>query len=114
MKRARQGKILELINRYEIETQEDLAKRLLEAGIPVTHRNTARSFHVITAHTAKGAAKSGSLTGADGVEDAKGRFVPYGALEGTLVFLMGVGELPALVEQLLLGGKSKDTPAALV
>ena len=69
---------------------------------------------MITAHTAKGAAKSGSLTGADGVEDAKGRFVPYGALEGTLVFLMGVGELPTLVEQLLLGGKSKDTPAALV
>ena len=87
---------------------------LAAAGIPVTHRNTARSFHVITAHTAKGAAKSGSLTGADGVEDAKGRFVPYGALEGTLVFLMGVGELPTLVEQFLLGGKSKDTPAALV
>lgn len=72
---------------------------LAAAGIPVTHRNTARSFHVITAHTA---------------EDVKGRFVPYGSLEGTLVFLMAVGELPALVEQLLLGGKSKDTPAALV
>ena len=44
MKRARQGKILELINRYEIETQEDLAKRLLEAGIPVTQATVSRDI----------------------------------------------------------------------
>ena len=48
MKRARQGKILELINRYEIETQEDLAKRLLEAGIPVTQATVSRDIRELS------------------------------------------------------------------
>ena len=36
MKRTRQDKIIELISAEEIETQEDLAKRLQEAGFKVT------------------------------------------------------------------------------
>lgn len=44
MKRARQEKILELIRRHEIETQDDLAKRLLEAGIPVTQATVSRDI----------------------------------------------------------------------
>lgn len=70
------------------------------AGIPVTHRMEARSFHVITGHTA--------------LENEKERFLQYGKLEGTLIFLMGVGNLPEIVKQLLKGGKSPDTPAAIV
>lgn len=70
------------------------------AGIPVTHRRTARSFHVITGHTAE-----------DGVTD---QFPQYAALEGTLVFLMGIGNLNRIVNQLLEHGKSADTPAAIV
>ncbi len=48
MKRVRQGKILELINRYEIETQEDLAKRLLEAGLPVTQATVSRDIRELS------------------------------------------------------------------
>lgn len=70
------------------------------AGIPVTHRRTARSFHVITGHTAE-----------EGVTD---QFAQYAALEGTLVFLMGIGNLSQIVEQLLEHGKNADTPVAIV
>ncbi len=44
VKRSRQNKILELIERYEIETQEDLAKRLLEAGFQVTQATVSRDL----------------------------------------------------------------------
>lgn len=70
------------------------------AGIPVTHRGIARSFHVITGHT-------------------KEDFIPenmglYAKLEGTLVFLMGLNNLPKIVSSLVANGKSPDTPAAVV
>lgn len=48
MKRARQGKILELINQYEIETQEELAKKLLDAGIPVTQATVSRDIRELS------------------------------------------------------------------
>ena len=48
MKRARQEKILELINEHEIETQEDLAKRLLEAGITVTQATVSRDIRELS------------------------------------------------------------------
>ena len=44
MKRSRQSKILELISQYEIETQEDLAKLLLEAGFQVTQATISRDI----------------------------------------------------------------------
>lgn len=72
------------------------------AGIPVTHRRIAASFEVVTGHEDPGRTGSGlhweSLArGAD-----------------TLVFLMGVGNLPIITEQLMKYGKEKSTPAALV
>lgn len=76
------------------------------AGIPVTNRMEARSFHVITGHTAP--------ENENAPENEKERFLQYGKLEGTLIFLMGVGNLPEIVRQLLKGGKSPDTPAAIV
>ena len=73
------------------------------AGIPVTHRKTARSFHVITGHTA---------------ENGKGTITEnldvLAKLEGTLVFLMGLHHLEEIVEGLLQGGKNPETPAAVV
>lgn len=44
MKRIRQNKILELINEYEIETQEELGKRLHESGFPVTQATISRDI----------------------------------------------------------------------
>lgn len=68
------------------------------AGIPVTHRSVSREFHVITAHTAEGT----------------GVFTKYAALEGTTVFLMGLNALGRIAEDLIKGGKSPDTPAAVI
>ncbi|WP_026477231.1 uroporphyrinogen-III C-methyltransferase [Alkaliphilus transvaalensis] len=71
-------------------------------GIPVTHRNVSTSFHVITGHE----------------DPTKGKStVNYEALaklEGTLVFLMGVGNLKEITEELIKHGKALETPVALV
>ncbi len=72
------------------------------AGIPVTHRGLASSFAVITGH-----------------EDPKKAepAVDWSRLAtsvDTLVFLMGVGNLPQIVEQLMAHGRHAATPIALV
>ena len=57
------------------------------AGIPVTHRGIARSFHVFTGHT---------------MEDGTWHnFEAIAKLEGTLVFLMGIKTLPTIVTDLI-------------
>lgn len=48
MKRARQDKILELIGEYEIETQEELAKRLVSAGFQVTQATISRDIRELS------------------------------------------------------------------
>ena len=70
-----------------------------QAGIPVTHRGVSRSFHVVTAHT-----KDGSSDQLDALAGA----------EGTLVILMGLSQLPAIVQRLTAAGRSPSTPAAVV
>lgn len=62
------------------------------AGIPVTHRDHASSFHVITGH--EGAHKDSTV-------------LDYGTLakeEGTLVFLMGLKNLPNITKNLIANG----------
>ena len=44
MKIARQAKILEIIEKYEIETQEDLALKLKEEGFNVTQATISRDI----------------------------------------------------------------------
>lgn len=44
MKTDRHAKIIELIDRYEIETQEELAKRLMDAGYTVTQATVSRDI----------------------------------------------------------------------
>jgi transcriptional regulator of arginine metabolism len=44
MKKERRGKIIELIGEYPIETQEELAQRLEEAGFPVTQATISRDI----------------------------------------------------------------------
>ena len=73
------------------------------AGIPVTHRRLARSFHVITGHTA-----------ADGAKTLTEQIDTLAKLEGTLVFLMGLHHLEEITNGLLQGGKPADTPAAVI
>ena len=70
------------------------------AGIPVTHRGLARSFHVVTAHTA-----------GDGLPEDIDELAKLG---GTLVFLMGLGRLEQLAAALIGAGMDPATPAAVV
>lgn len=44
VKQTRQAKILELIGQYEIETQEELAGRLADAGFQVTQATVSRDI----------------------------------------------------------------------
>lgn len=72
------------------------------AGIPVTHRDYNSTLTIITGH--ERADKLVNSIPWDGVA----------AGNGTLVFLMGMENLPLIVERLLSGGRSPDTPVALV
>lgn len=71
------------------------------AGIPVTHRGLSRSLHIITGHTAAG-----------GLPEGAARHLA--ALEGTLVFLMGLSRLEEIAGGLLEAGMSPETPAAVI
>lgn len=44
MKKARQSKILELINEQNIETQEELCRKLIDAGFDVTQATVSRDI----------------------------------------------------------------------
>ena len=46
MKSARHEKIIELIQEYDIDTQEELAARLNEAGFKVTQATVSRDIRV--------------------------------------------------------------------
>src|SRR3990167_4010427 len=72
------------------------------AGIPVTHRGYTSSFAVITGHEDPSKASSS----VDWEKLATGA--------GTLIFLMGVENLPFIVRQLTACGRPGDTPIALV
>ena len=72
------------------------------AGIPVTHRGLATHFTVVTGHE----------------DPTKGRdetdWESLARAGGTLVILMGVGGLPEIVQRLIAGGRSADTPVAVI
>ena len=72
------------------------------AGIPVTHRKLASSFHVITGHEGAGKTQE-SLN-----------YEVLAKEEGTLVFLMGLRHLGEISRRLIEGGKPADTPAAVI
>jgi uroporphyrinogen III methyltransferase/synthase len=72
------------------------------AGIPVTHRDYCSSFHVITGHEKPDKAESWL----DYRELAK--------LSGTLVFLMGIKNLPDICKNLILHGRDENTPVAVI
>ena len=48
MKKTRQSKILELILKYEIENQNELAKYLYEAGVPSTQATLSRDIRELS------------------------------------------------------------------
>ena len=72
------------------------------AGIPVTHRNVASSFTVVTGHKASG--KSGPKIAWDKLTTAT----------DTLVVLMGIGNLANVVNELIKNKKPPTTPVAVI
>ncbi len=72
------------------------------AGIPVTHRDVASSFTVVTGNETPDKAET--------VLD----WNVLASLSGTLVILMGWRNLPAITQALIKGGKPPNTPVGLV
>ena len=72
------------------------------AGIPVTHRDITSSFAVITGHEKPEKAMSSI------------QWDKISTGVGTLVFLMGVENLPAICHELVNNGRSPQTPIALI
>ena len=72
------------------------------AGIPVTHRGVAASFAVVTGHE-------------DPTKpDSDIHWQQLATATDTLVFLMGVANLPRITARLIENGRSGDTPAAII
>ncbi|RJS59097.1 uroporphyrinogen-III C-methyltransferase [Bacillus sp. PK3_68] len=72
------------------------------AGIPITHRDHASSFAIVTAH---------------GREQKGEDHINWEALAqgiDTIAFYMGVGNLPHICSQLIHHGKKPSTPVALI
>ena len=72
------------------------------AGIPVTHRGVSSSFTVITGH--EDPQKCGSSLDWEHI----------GKSTGTLVFLMGMLQLPMIAEKLMENGMDVTTPVAVI
>lgn len=68
-------------------------------GIPVTHRKMARSFTVVTGHTADGTGEN---------------YETLARLNGTLVFLMGLHAAAEISSQLIRYGRDPKTPCAVL
>ncbi|WGG48222.1 uroporphyrinogen-III C-methyltransferase [Rugamonas sp. DEMB1] len=68
-------------------------------GIPVTHRDHARSVTFLTGH---------------GCNDTPPNWAGLVAAGGTLVIYMGVANLPGITEQLLAAGMPPSRPAAVI
>jgi len=72
------------------------------AGIPVTHRGIAASFAVVTGHEDPTKAESTI------------KWSHLATAVDTLVFLMGVENLPHITNKLIENGRSAHTPAAVI
>ena len=71
------------------------------AGIPLTHRNLASSFAVVTGHEARKT---------NGAVD----WTKLATAVDTLVILMGLSHLPMIAKKLMEHGRSPQTPVAVI
>ena len=103
---ARGGEELELLveNDIPFEVVPGVTSAIAAAtyaGIPITHRDCASSFHVISAH-----AKNNERINID--------YDALVKLNGTLVFLMGSTAISDICENCAAAGMDKEMPAAIV
>lgn len=85
------------------------------AGIPVSHRGIATSFHIITGHE-KAESSSNVILAQAGISS-----VPVGLdfpalahCPGTLIFLMGIANMDFIARKLMECGKDPKTPLAFI
>jgi uroporphyrinogen III methyltransferase/synthase len=82
------------------------------AGIPVTHRDAASSFAVVTGHERDDAGEAGER--APGAAEGRRNWAAIAHAADTLVFLMGVETLPEIAGRLVEHGRDPETPVALI
>lgn len=102
---GRGGEELEALNQHDIPYQvvpgiTAASACSTYAGIPLTHRNYAQSVTLVTGQLKN---RTSDLNFAQLVHPNQ-----------TIVFYMGLQNLPYLFEQLIIHGKSAETPAAIV
>lgn len=102
---GRGGEEIQYLNRHDIPWRvvPGISSALAipaEAGIPVTHRGISRGIHIMTAHT--------------GDDVLRRDMEQFAALEGTLVFLMGLESLGEIASLLKKYGRKGSTPAAVL
>ena len=73
------------------------------AGIPVSHRGIATSFHIITGH------EKAELGGELSLD-----FETLAKCQGTLIFLMGIANMDFIAKRLIECGKDPKTPLAFI
>ena len=96
------------------------------AGIPVSHRGIATSFHIVTGHE-KEVDRRKLEVGSDSVIPAKAEisepsssepvgldFESLARCPGTLIFLMGIGNMDFIAHRLIECGKDPKTPLAFI
>lgn len=83
------------------------------AGIPVSHRGIATSFHIITGHErgAIAAPVSGVIPAQAGISLD---FEALAHCPGTLIFLMGIANMDFIAQRLVECGKDPKTPVAFI
>ncbi|MCQ2054268.1 MAG: uroporphyrinogen-III C-methyltransferase [Fibrobacter sp.] len=89
------------------------------AGIPVSHRGIATSFHIITGHEKQDGSKEVALEerSSDGIQASSIAGLDFPALAkcpGTLIFLMGIANMEMIARRLMECGKDPKTPLAFI
>jgi uroporphyrinogen III methyltransferase/synthase len=103
------------------------------AGIPVTHRGLSTAVALVTGHTQAGAPTGERRAGEDDDEARIGAphdpelaggdleasesqldWRALAAFPGTLVFYMGIRQLPHIAAELIVAGRAADQPVAIV
>jgi uroporphyrinogen III methyltransferase / synthase len=84
------------------------------AGIPVTHRGLATAVALVTGHTRADNQPASGEAGPGDLDRADIDWAALAAFPGTLVFYMGVRQLPQIAESLIAAGRPADEPVAIV
>jgi uroporphyrinogen III methyltransferase / synthase len=85
------------------------------AGIPVTHRGLATGVALVTGHTQEGTPHDGGqASDSPDKPEQELNWAALAAFPGTLVFYMGVRQLPHIAERLIAAGRPPSQAVVLV